>query len=721
MKRFIGSFCLTLLACGALAQEAPPAAEPDSTVTPAPALEAAADVVPAPAALPPFRPPAVPLVTVDPYTSVWSFADNLYDNWPVHWTGKPQAMAGMIRVDGLPYRFMGPDDICGNAVRHQTVNVQPTRTIYTFDAGPVALTVTFTTPMLPQDLMLLSLPVTYVSFEVVSTDGQPHEVALYFDASAEWVVNEVKQQVVWDRPEDAPSDVFLMRFGSKEQPVLETAGDDVRIDWGHLYMALSKSDPVRTVFGGHDVVRDTFRDKGKLPEKDDTRQPRAANDDWPVMACAWQVGTVTDSPAMRYLILAYDEEYAIEYNGTKLVPWWRQKLGSLNALINQASARRGELMKRCAALDEELMYDAESVGGPEYARLIALGYRHTLASGKIVAGPDGTPWFFHKENFSNGCIATVDVSYPASPFFALFEPVLLEGMLKPIFEFAQSKDWEWPFAPHDVGTYPKANGQVYGKGKIEQQMPVEECGNMILMTALAVRARGKADFAGAHWELLTQWADYLKEKGLDPENQLCTDDFAGHLAHNANLALKAINALGAYAMMADLLGKPEGAAYRDAAKEMAAAWVKMADDGDHYRLTFDTPGTWSMKYNLVWDALFKLDLFPAEVAAKEIAYYKQVQNTYGLPLDNRKDYTKADWLVWCASMAKDKADFEALIAPLYAFCQETPDRVPFTDWYDTKTAKCVGFRARPVIGGIFIKLMADPNIWSKWVARASEG
>jgi len=241
---------------------------------------------------------------------------------------------------------------------------------------------------------------------------------------------------------------------------------------------------------------------------------------------------------------------------------------------------------------------------------------------------------------------------------------------------------------------------------------------MILMVALAARAENSAAFAEKHWGLLTQWAEYLKEKGLDPENQLCTDDFAGHLAHNTNLSLKAINALGAYAMLCEMLGKPEAAAYRDTARQMAAQWCDMAADGDHYRLTFDQPGSWSMKYNLIWDQIFGMGLFPAEVAAPEVEYYLKIQNAYGLPLDLRKDYTKSDWLVWCASLAESKNQFEALLAPLHRFCQETPDRVPFTDWYDTKTAKCVGFRARPVIGGIYIRFLKDEAIWSKWRSRA---
>jgi hypothetical protein len=670
------------------------------------------------AELAPFRPPAAPLVTVDPYFSVWSFSDHLYDSWPMHWTGKVNAMGGMIRVDGKPYRFMGSDAICAETVKQICVTVRPTQTVYVFEAGGVELTLTFTTPMLPDDLKLLTLPVTYLTFVTRATDGQTHDVSLYFDATAEWVVNQSKEEVIWDRSE-GPAGLTLLRFGSKEQKVLEKSGDNIRIDWGYFYVALPKEAQASSIFAEHEKARKSFAGKGTLPRKDDMRQPRAAEDDWPVIACALSLGAVGAEPVRRHLLLAYDDLYSIEYMQQKLRPWWFQAYGSFAAMIEAASNGYPALRERCAALDAELLADARAAGGEQYARLIGLSYRHVFASGKVAVGPAGQPWFFHKECFSNGCIATVDVSYPAAPFFALLSPVLLKGMMEPVFEFARMPEWPWPFAPHDVGTYPKANGQVYGKGKLDRQMPVEECGNMILMAALAARAEGNAAFAGKHWDLLTQWADYLKEKGLDPENQLCTDDFAGHLAHNTNLSLKAINALGGYAMLGEMLGKPEAAAYRAAAAEMAKQWCTMADNGDRYRLTFDQPDSWSMKYNLVWDGIFGLGLFPPEVAAKEVAYYKTVQNQFGLPLDPRKDYTKSDWLVWCATLAATREDFDALLAPLYRFCQETPDRVPFTDWYDTKTAKCIGFRARPVIGGIYIKFLTDPVLWQKYTARAA--
>jgi hypothetical protein len=665
----------------------------------------------------PARPPAVPLVACDPYFSIWSFADRLTDDATRHWTGKRHALSALVRIDGQSWRLMGPGPEGVPALPQVGLKVLPTRTIYEFEGPEVRINLMFLTPALPHDLDVLARPMTYLTWDVRARDGREHTASLYFSAAAELAVDLPRQQVTWDRP--AMPGLEVLRAGSVDQAMLGRKGDDLRIDWGHVYVAAPRSE-ARSTVGPDQKCAQTFVESGALPDPIDPRMPRPAGDETPVLAFVLDLGKVGALAVSRHLILAYDDEYSITYFRRKLRPYWRRDGAGVDELLRRAEADFEGLAVRCRAFDEELMGDLIRAGGEMYARLAALAYRQALAAHKLVADVDGKPLLFSKENFSNGCIATVDVIYPAAPILLLFSPTLAKASLAPVLSYAASGRWKFPFAPHDLGTYPLANGQVYGGGERteENQMPVEETGNMLLLLAAVAKIEGNAGFAAAYWPQLTRWAAYLEDKGFDPENQLCTDDFAGHLAHNVNLSAKAILALGSYGLLAEMRGEAaEGARYRALARSLAEKWVATASDGDHTRLAFDRPGTWSQKYNLIWDALLGLDIFPRETIRKEIAFYLRTMDRYGLPLDNRRPYAKLDWTVWTATMAGSRADFEALVDPVVAFLDESPTRVPMSDWYWTKDAKRAGFQARSVVGGVFIKLMADPTTWKKWAGR----
>jgi hypothetical protein len=672
-----------------------------------------------------MRPPAVPLVAHDPYFSIWSAADRLTDTGTTQWTGKPNSLSALVRIDGKVYGLTGAVGRSGrgapapNPLAQTRLEVLPTRTIYEFSGAGVKVGLTFLTPALPDDLEVLSRPLTYIEWTLSSIDGKEHEAAVYFDAASDLVVN-TADQPVWSARFQVDGQPVL-RMGSREQPVLAKRGDDLRIDWGYLYLAADKPEGVTEAITSSQQGRAAFTGTGRLPDSDDLSDGlRGGRAPGPVLAFCVNLGKIASQPVSRYLMIAYDDLYAIEYFERRERAWWRRNGADAAELLRMGRRDHDALLEKSKAFDGQLMADLRQAGGEKYARLAALAYRQTLAAHKLVADADGTAMFFPKENFSNGCISTVDVIYPSSPFTLLFNPRLLRAQLQPVLEYARMGRWRWPFAPHDLGTYPQANGQVYGGGERteENQMPVEESGNMLIMLAALAKVEGNADYAAKYWPELTKWAEYLKEKGLDPENQLSTDDFAGHLAHNANLSIKAILALRSYGILAEMTGRQDAAAeYRRTAQDFAGKWIELAGEGDHYRLAFDAPGTWSQKYNLVWDKLLGLNLFPPEVAQKEIAFYLTKQNQYGLPLDNRRTYTKLDWILWTATLAGNQSDFERIVAPAYQFANDSESRVPLTDWYDTVTAKQQGFQARSVVGGLFVKMLADPAMWKKYSER----
>ncbi len=672
-----------------------------------------------------FRPVAVPLINVDPYFSVWFMGDKLTDDFTRHWTGIRQAMTGILVIDGIPYRFMGRTSMNSKhyvtehpPMEQVSVTVNALTTDYVFEAAGVQLTLTFMTPGFMDDLDMLSRPVCFLRFVLRSTDGKEHQTKLYFDASGEFTVNEDDAEVTIRK--NTAETFEEMVVGGVKQDVLGQKGDTVTINWGYLHLACEKDSGFTLGTWNDDARYDHFR---WTREQKDTcsfliwfyyhsgeyaeGEPIKFNESHPMLLAHATQTVCPDKDTVLKLCLAYDDVKAINYFGKQTDAYWRRNGATFDEILADSFANFDTYIARAEALSADIYRTAEAAGGKKYADLLALAYRQAINAHKLIADEKGQAVWLSKECNSNGCIGTVDVSYPSMPIFLCFNPELVFGMMRPVLRYAKSDAWPWDFAPHDVGVYPNAVGQIYSGTDAGGQMMIEESGNMILMTAAATKACGDLTFFRENKELLGTWCKYLTENSLDPANQLCTDDFTGHLAHNANLAIKGISAVAAFGVLCGMDGdKEEEKRLTDIARHMAKEWEKLAmdEDGQKYKLAYDRPGSWSLKYNIVWDKLMGMNVFDKGVYEKESAFYLTKLNKYGVPLDSRADFTKVDFLMWSA-MIGDEEFAQKIIDSIWNFVNDTNQRYAFTDWYDTILAKRQYFINRSVIGGLFIKYL----------------
>ncbi len=373
----------------------------------------------------------------DPYFSIWSAADALNEANTVHWTGKPHRLTAIVRIDDVPYRLMGADPNSIPPLHQIRVNVLPTRTVYTFRDAGVQLTLTFLTPALPDDLDVLSRPVTYVTFALQSVDGQTHRAQLYFDASGELTVDTPNQQVEFGS--DEFGDVLALRVGSRDQAVLAKRGDDIRIDWGYLYLAARKSEVTDSALAERQSLQRAFveHDKSLVSAAGETADSLAA-------ALTFDLPPITDQVVSRWILLAYDDLYSIQYMKQNLRPYWRRNGWQANQLLQASADEYDVLHQKCAAFDEQLMRDLTEAGGDNYAALASLAYRQCFAAGKFVADDHGQPLQFCKENHSNGCIGTSDVFYPMAPTVLAVRPHVDQVLCRTFHELCRLRTLEVP-------------------------------------------------------------------------------------------------------------------------------------------------------------------------------------------------------------------------------------------------------------------------------------
>ncbi|KAI9648835.1 hypothetical protein NHQ30_003476 [Ciborinia camelliae] len=484
-------------------------------------------------------------------------------------------------------------------------------------------------------------------------------------------------------------------------------------EWGNWYWATKDTANITYQSGGDRAVRDAFTANGKLPNTKDTNF-RAINDAWPVFGFVRDFGSVTTTAQEVVFVLGLAQENAIQFDGrggnTILPSLWTSYFSNDTAALSYFYNDWNTSYNCSNTFDNMVNADSIAFGGKDYSTLTSLSARQAFGATQLV-GNQSNPYLFIKEISSNGNTQTVDVLFPMHPILLYTNPLLLKLALKPLFENQESGRYPNKYSMHDLGThYPNATGHADGK---DEDMPLEECGNMLIMSLSYYRATNDTQFLNDHYAILDQWTQYLIVEALLPAEQLSTDDFAGRLVNQTNLALKGIIGIGAMASIAEITAHPTVAAnYSNIAKEYVTKWMDLAIVNSttalpHTSLNYGNATSYSLLYNLYADTLCSLHLIPDSIYNMQSAFYPSVANTYGVPLDTRNDYTKSDWNVWAASVAANGTKTQ-MLAKLARFVDEGQSAVPLTDLFDTKNAGLPSsgtkFKARPVVGGHFAGL-----------------
>lgn len=375
-----------------------------------------------------------------------------------------------------------------------------------------------------------------------------------------------------------------------------------------------------------------------------------------------------------------------------------------------------------------------------YYSIVALSTRQIMGSYVLTLPPNGSsdasePLMFQKETSSDGNVNTVDVmckyniqllelhklirsADPAMPFFLYANPRLLRYNLLPLLANQESGFYPNDYSMHDLGaSFPNATGHVEGN---DEYMPVEESGNMIIMMYAYYKYSQDSSFLSDHYALLLQWSQYLIDYSLTPGVQLSTDDFAGQLVNQTNLAIKGIVGIAAMREIARAVSKPaDQARFANISATYITQWESFAIDpsGKHTLLSYQWRSSYGLLYNIYPDLLLNLSIVPPSVYAMQSAWYPTISQVFGVPLDNRHSYTKSDWEMWTAATCSPSTR-KLFVTSLAYWLNETTTDKAFTDLYVTEghggypQDPQIEFIARPVAGGHFSLLALGRGIAS---------
>ncbi|KAF8351347.1 DUF1793-domain-containing protein [Amanita rubescens] len=662
----------------------------------------------------PFNPAAIPLAVRTPYLSAWlpqGAGAALNDVWPTFWTGQIVGWAGFVKVDGVPYSFLGAPSVPGTSFNKATqksfVTCQftATQSIFVLSAGPVDLTVNFLSPVEPDNLLKQSIPFSYLAVSAASTDGVSHHVQMYSDISAEWVSGDNTLVANWST---SVGSTITHKVQLEDQTLFGEINDHTQ--YGSAYYSIVNSANTTYQTAADVIARAQFINNGYLLNTQDTNF-RAIQNSWPVFALARDFGTVTTSTSPAVFTIGHVRNPAIEYIIANDMIQFRSiyslsHFPTVDAMISSFMNDYSNALSTARVFDTKLQSDASAISS-DYADVVALSVRQAFSAMEITVSKNGdNSWntsdvlVFLKEISSDGNVNTVDVIFPTWPILLYANPAFGSYLLEGLFRYQTTGQYPYKWSVHDLGTnYPKALGHNDGN---DEHMPVEESGNMVIMALSYAQKSGDLSQLRRYYGLLDQWTQFLIADSLIPGDQLSTDDFAGPLANQTNLAIKGIVGIKAMAQIASLLGDGAKASnYSSIAANYVTQFQSLATSstGSHLTLSYGNSSSWGLSYNLYGDKLLKLNLFPSSIYEMQTAWYKTVALSYGVPLDTRNTFTKSDWEIWTAAIMTDTASRDLFIGSVRKWASDGLSSQPLGDWYKATNGQPESFRARPVVGG----------------------
>ena len=431
------------------------------------------------------------------------------------------------------------------------------------------------------------------------------------------------------------------------QQQLEFAQRGEQAEWGYWYFATANTTKLTYQSGADDTVRGNFMKGGNLPNTKDTNY-RAINNAYPVFGYAVNVGSLGSTTQSTLWQISLHQQNCVRFQGTKaavqkLRCMWTNYFSSETAAAQWFYNDYSNAKSMATSFDSKVQSDSVAAGGTDYAKLTTLAVRQAFGATEFANTPD-KPLLWMKEISSDGNVNTVDVIFPFHPIAIYTNATLLKYLLDPLFINQEAGNWPNKYSIHDIGSnFPNATG--HSDGNAEAQ-PLEECGNMLIMTlAYAQRANDNA-YLTQHYQILKQWTGYLIDEALIPANQISTDDFAGSAANQTNLAIKGIIGIEAMAQIANRTGNVvDGQNYTKIAHDYITKWQQLGINYNatppHTTFQYGNQSSYSLLYNLYGDRELGLQLVPQSVYDMQSNFYKTKFNTYGVPLDTRHTYTKS--------------------------------------------------------------------------------